>query len=101
MNWQRYLRADDYITVHGITKRVYWNNGKLIGTCHMDVDGYWKFGFLSSVGLWEGYDLEAIAAMLKDLNSDWDREIQEYFANERLEESRTSDDAGSEDEQRD
>jgi hypothetical protein len=82
-NWRDSLSIKDYLAVHGVIKHVYWNNGKRIGECIQDVDGYWKFGFISADGLWDSGPLQRIAAMLDDLNADWDAEIQEYFAAEK------------------
>lgn len=76
-NWQNFLSVE--IDDSPGTGEVRWSNGKHIGDIVKDVDGYWKFGFIGSAGLWDDGPLEAIAAMLRDLNRDWDREIREYF----------------------
>lgn len=97
MNWQKYVSYHEYLTVNGMTCKVYWSNGKYIGECVQDVDGFWKFWFTQEVtGAFEGYELEAISAMLKHMNAAWEAEIKEYFENERLEEPGTSLDAEGE-----
>lgn len=83
-NWRDFLSANDYLTAGGTVKKVYWNNGVLLGECVKDVDGFWKFWFRQDRwGAWEGYDLACIAAMLEDLNAEWSAEIESYFENER------------------
>lgn len=79
-NWRDFVSVNDYLTATGLTKRVYWNNGKLIGECVQDVDGFWKYAFMSaSMGLWDAYVFEILAEMLNELNSDWEQEIKDYF----------------------
>lgn len=79
-NWRDFVSLED-TSVSGL-KRVVWNNGKGIGEVIQDVDGYWKFGTNGIGGLWEAYALEILAEMMNDMNSAWDKEIQEYFEDE-------------------
>lgn len=79
-DWQNFLTINDYLTSGGMVKRVYWNNGVLLGECVKDVDGYWKFGFRADrSGLWDDGPLMLIADMLIELNMEWDQQIKEYF----------------------
>jgi hypothetical protein len=79
-NWK------DFVTLSPVgegVQQVYFRNGAFIGNVIQDVDGYWKYAFPNSHGLWEDGMLEMLATMLTELNKPWDDDVRSFFENER------------------
>lgn len=64
-----------------------WENGHPVGDILMDVDGYWKWwpNFGESTGCLDELFLYSMGSTLKDLNKEWDAQINEYFSNRHRE----------------
>ena len=74
----RKLASNLHITLTEENKVLY-TNGKEMGEFVMDVDGYWKFFPDQGGGYWVGWVLREIADIEDELNSEWDKQIREYF----------------------
>lgn len=81
-DWQEWLICEP---VSEDSQEVRWSNTVLIGSIVKDVDGYWKFAFAKSGGLWEDGPLRLIADMLIELNMQWDENIKAFFEADRAE----------------
>lgn len=58
-----------------------FENGKHIGNFVRDVDGFMYFEFLEGGELWGQEHLQMIVDKLKELNKDWQDNINKYFEN--------------------
>lgn len=54
---------------------LFWDNGKSIGYCYRDDDGYYVF-VTGDQGTWADYVLRAIADTLTELNKQWDEKVK-------------------------
>lgn len=55
-------------------KKLFWDNGKYLGYCYVEVDGYYVFvNDPTNNGAWSDYVLRAIADVLTELNKEWDK----------------------------
>lgn len=63
---------------------VYYNT-ILLGDIYKEVDGFFVFSFncdLRREGFWTEYVFLTIGNKLKELNNEWNEQIEEYFQNE-------------------
>lgn len=55
------------------------SNGVELGEFIRDVDGFFYFKHMDSDGLWSEYSLRLLANKLKEVNKDWEEQIQKEF----------------------
>jgi len=59
--------------------KTYFENGVYVGDILTDVDGYKKWWPNPTDGYLDELFLFAMGDYLKNLNADWDREVNKYF----------------------
>lgn len=65
----------------GESKILFYFNEIYLGYAYQEIDGLYVFVFKASdEGSWSGYALRWIADKLDELNKDWNKNIEEYFA---------------------
>jgi hypothetical protein len=71
------------ITTNNIGHRVLFHFGKvLLGYAYREVDGYYVFMAKNNDSFWSDHVLREIADKLTELNSDWDKQVNDYFKKE-------------------
>ena len=65
---------------------IYYENNKLLGQLEPLEDGYYYYWPNEDLqGCWDSHTLRAIADKLNELNEPWDRQINDYFEKENME----------------